>query len=60
MAHRLSTIRDSDEIIVLREGRVEERGTHDELLRAGGSYARLVSVDGEALSPSDGAAEPLC
>ena len=57
IAHRLSTVRRADQILVMHRGELRERGTHDELLAAGGIYARLHTLqfsDGaDACAPRD-------
>jgi subfamily B ATP-binding cassette protein MsbA len=50
IAHRLSTLRDADELVVIEHGRVAERGTHKELLEIeGGVYNKLYTLQLEAL-----------
>ncbi|MEV5126129.1 ABC transporter ATP-binding protein, partial [Streptomyces decoyicus] len=53
IAHRLSTVRDADQIVVLDAGRIAERGTHDELLAADGRYAALVRRDAHLTPAAD-------
>ena len=62
IAHRLSTVREADVILVVDEGRIVEQGRHDELLAAGGLYAELYrtqfaqQADDSSVSPAEGAA----
>jgi ATP-binding cassette, subfamily B, bacterial len=56
IAHRLSTVRDADQIVVLDRGRVVEIGTYPELLALGGRFAELASRDGDVVEPARGQA----
>ncbi len=49
VAHRLSTLRDADELVVIENGKVAERGTHDELMKQEGIYFKLAEIQRKAL-----------
>ncbi|WP_017579395.1 ABC transporter ATP-binding protein [Nocardiopsis valliformis] len=49
IAHRLATVREADLIVVMADGRIEERGTHEQLMDLGGLYSRLVDAQGRGL-----------
>jgi len=51
IAHRLSTVRHADKIVVLESGAVAEVGTHDELMTAGGLYAEVMSIQSDTSTP---------
>ncbi|GAB7334690.1 hypothetical protein MBLNU13_g06634t1 [Cladosporium sp. NU13] len=53
VAHRLSTIRNADNIIVMRQGRLVEQGSHQALMASGGAYAELVRLQGLNVSGGD-------
>jgi subfamily B ATP-binding cassette protein MsbA len=58
IAHRLSTVRRADAIVVLEGGTIRERGTHEELLARGGLYARLYEMQFRDVEPASRAAGP--
>ena len=51
IAHRLSTVRDADRIVVLDGGKIHEEGTHNQLVAVGGLYAQLVQAQLVSASP---------
>jgi hypothetical protein len=59
VAHRLSTVARMDQLVVLDRGRIVEKGTHQELLRRGGTYARLWQHQSGGFLAGDGATAML-
>ena len=53
IAHRLTTVRNADQIVFLQQGRIVERGSHDELMSLGGAYAGLWLRQGDLISETE-------
>ena len=56
IAHRIATIRHADCILVLRDGRIAEQGTHEQLMARGGIYRRVYDLQSSAGTPEGGEA----
>ena len=50
IAHRLKTVRNADQIVVIDKGRIAEQGKHEELVKLGGIYARFIGSRKQAVS----------
>ena len=50
IAHRLKTVRNADQIVVINKGRIAEQGKHEELIAKGGIYAKFIDTRKEAVS----------
>jgi ATP-binding cassette subfamily B protein len=59
ISHRLNTVRDAEQIVVLRDGVVVERGSHDDLLRGDGGYARLFRLQARGYAATEPAGARL-
>ena len=59
IAHRLSTVKKADTILVLHDGQIVERGSHDELVAAGGRYAEMVRMQTRAKKEGAAASKPI-
>jgi ABC-type multidrug transport system fused ATPase/permease subunit len=58
IAHRLSTVRRADRVVVLRNGEIVEEGSHATLMRAGGEYAHVAALQGDAKSEHEASIDP--
>lgn len=59
ISHRFSSVRQADRIVVLADGRIEEAGSHDELVASGGRYAGMFAVQASRFADGAATSTPL-